>query len=191
MEHKKFKGYGGINDLPDFILGYILGFLPILEAVRTCILSRQWRNLWKSTLTLKFDHTSIQNINIGENIDVAGSVNLFEYGVSIRVTHLLLKEDDIVGIPETDEVKDIKPLNDCVLIKVAEAEQKTAGGLFLTEASKDKPSFGTDAVPVNEAAGLRHEVDDLKKKAAAANTPFDVVKLPRWRRREAYLAIRL
>ncbi|KAF9610907.1 hypothetical protein IFM89_025707 [Coptis chinensis] len=59
------------------------------------------------------------------------------------VTHLLLKEDDIVGIPETDEVKDIKPLNDCVLIKVAEAEQKTAGGLFLTEASKDKPSFGT------------------------------------------------
>ncbi|KAF9621260.1 hypothetical protein IFM89_018477 [Coptis chinensis] len=130
MEHKKFKGYGGINDLPDFILGYILGFLPILEAVMTCILSRQWRNLWKSTPTLKFDHTSIQNINIRENIDVAGSINLFEYGVSIRVTHLLLKEDDIVGIPETDEVKDIKPLNDCVLIKVAEAEQKTTGGLF-------------------------------------------------------------
>ncbi|KAF9607522.1 hypothetical protein IFM89_036884 [Coptis chinensis] len=58
-------------------------------------------------------------------------------------THLLLKEDDIVGILETDEVKDLKPLNDRVLIKVAEAEQKTAGGLFLTEASKDKPSIGT------------------------------------------------
>ncbi|KAF9600316.1 hypothetical protein IFM89_006629 [Coptis chinensis] len=58
-------------------------------------------------------------------------------------THFLLKEDDIVGILETDEVKDLQPLYDRVLIKVAEAEQKTAGGLFLTEASEDKPSIGT------------------------------------------------
>ncbi|KAJ7979212.1 20 kDa chaperonin, chloroplastic [Quillaja saponaria] len=36
-----------------------------------------------------------------------------------------------------------KPLNDRVLIKVAEAEEKTAGGLLLTEATKDKPSIGT------------------------------------------------
>lgn len=57
--------------------------------------------------------------------------------------HLLLKEDDIVGILETDDVKDLKPLNDRVLIKVAEAEEKTAGGLLLTEASKEKPSIGT------------------------------------------------
>ncbi|KAF9616102.1 hypothetical protein IFM89_028568 [Coptis chinensis] len=33
-------------------------------------------------------------------------------------THLLLKEDDIVGILETDEVNDLKPINDRVLIKV-------------------------------------------------------------------------
>lgn len=32
--------------------------------------------------------------------------------------HLILKEDDIVGILETDDVKDLKPLNDRVLIKV-------------------------------------------------------------------------
>ncbi|KAL6974637.1 20 kDa chaperonin, chloroplastic [Sarracenia purpurea var. burkii] len=57
--------------------------------------------------------------------------------------HLILKEDDIVGILETDDVKDLKPLNDRVLIKVTEAEQKTAGGLLLTEASKEKPSIGT------------------------------------------------
>ncbi|KAJ8750649.1 hypothetical protein K2173_015830 [Erythroxylum novogranatense] len=57
--------------------------------------------------------------------------------------HLILKEDDIVGILETDDVKDLKPLNDRVLIKVAEAEEKTAGGLLLTEATKEKPSFGT------------------------------------------------
>ncbi|CAK9159236.1 unnamed protein product [Ilex paraguariensis] len=56
--------------------------------------------------------------------------------------HLILKEDDIVGILDTDDVKDMKPLNDRVLIKVAEAEEKTAGGLFLTEGSKEKPSIG-------------------------------------------------
>lgn len=33
--------------------------------------------------------------------------------------HLILKDDDIVGILETDDVKDLKPLNDRVLIKVS------------------------------------------------------------------------
>jgi hypothetical protein len=32
--------------------------------------------------------------------------------------HLILKEEDIIGILETDDVKDMKPLNDRVLIKV-------------------------------------------------------------------------
>ncbi|CAN6253054.1 unnamed protein product [Urochloa humidicola] len=57
--------------------------------------------------------------------------------------HLVLKEDDVIGILETDDVKDMKPLNDRVLIKVAEAEDKTPGGLLLTETSKEKPSIGT------------------------------------------------
>ncbi|MED6169663.1 20 kDa chaperonin, chloroplastic [Stylosanthes scabra] len=57
--------------------------------------------------------------------------------------HLILKDDDIVGILETDDVKDLKPLNDRVLIQVAQAEDKTAGGLLLTEATKEKPSIGT------------------------------------------------
>ncbi len=33
--------------------------------------------------------------------------------------HLILKEDDIIGVLETDDVKDMKPLNDRVLIKVS------------------------------------------------------------------------
>ncbi|XP_020272374.1 20 kDa chaperonin, chloroplastic-like [Asparagus officinalis] len=66
--------------------------------------------------------------------------------------HLILKEEDVVGVLETEDVKDLKPLNDRVLIRchhihfefqVAEAEQKTAGGLLLTEAAKEKPSIGT------------------------------------------------
>lgn len=57
--------------------------------------------------------------------------------------HIILKEDDIVGILETDDAKDLQPLNDRVLIKVAPAEGKTAGGLLLTDAAKEKPSIGT------------------------------------------------
>ncbi|XP_031090467.1 20 kDa chaperonin, chloroplastic-like [Ipomoea triloba] len=57
--------------------------------------------------------------------------------------HLILKEDDIVGILDTDDVRDLKPLNDRVLIKVAEVEEKTSGGLLLSAASKEKPSIGT------------------------------------------------
>ncbi|XP_027356842.1 20 kDa chaperonin, chloroplastic-like [Abrus precatorius] len=59
--------------------------------------------------------------------------------------HLIVKDDDIVGILETDDIKDLKPLNDRVLIKIAVAEEKTAGGLYLTEATKEKPSIGTVA----------------------------------------------
>ncbi|KAF8084239.1 hypothetical protein N665_0727s0006 [Sinapis alba] len=59
------------------------------------------------------------------------------------VKHLILKEDDIVGLLETEDIKDLKPLNDRVFIKVAEAEEKTAGGLLLTETTKEKPSIGT------------------------------------------------
>ncbi|KAI3967341.1 hypothetical protein MKW92_001911, partial [Papaver armeniacum] len=33
------------------------------------------------------------------------------------VGYLILKEDDIVGILETEDVKDLKPLSDRVLIK--------------------------------------------------------------------------
>jgi len=59
------------------------------------------------------------------------------------VNHLLVKEDDIVGVLDTDDIKDLKPLNDRVLIKVAVAEEKTSGGLLLTESAKEKPSIGT------------------------------------------------
>lgn len=57
--------------------------------------------------------------------------------------HLILKEDDIIGILDTDDVKDLKPLSDRILIKVAEAEEETSGGLLLTQATKEKPSVGT------------------------------------------------
>ncbi|XP_066308939.1 F-box protein At5g03100-like isoform X3 [Miscanthus floridulus] len=45
-------GSGGIESLPDGILEHILGFLPSAEAVRTSVLARRWRHLWKSATGL-------------------------------------------------------------------------------------------------------------------------------------------
>ncbi|XP_027342972.1 F-box protein At1g80960-like [Abrus precatorius] len=44
-----------INNLPDEILCMILSLLPVDEAVRTGILSKRWRSLWKHTSRLDFD----------------------------------------------------------------------------------------------------------------------------------------
>lgn len=57
--------------------------------------------------------------------------------------HLLLKEDDVVGLLSTDDVRDLEPANDRVLIQVTEMESKTAGGVLLTDSAKEKPVIGT------------------------------------------------
>eukprot|EP00879_Flechtneria_rotunda_P006896 GHRR01007242.1.p1 GENE.GHRR01007242.1~~GHRR01007242.1.p1 ORF type:complete len:223 (+),score=68.64 GHRR01007242.1:62-730(+) len=68
-------------------------------------------------------------------------------GTDVQVAgdeHVLLKEEDVIGIlPAGDKIADLKPLGDRVLIKCAEAEKKTAGGVLLASESADKPNFGT------------------------------------------------
>ncbi|RCV08619.1 hypothetical protein SEVIR_1G348100v4 [Setaria viridis] len=90
---------------------------------------------------------TIGDKKVDVSIQVGAQVVYSKYaGTEVELNdynHLVLKEDDIIGILETDDVKDMKPLNDRVLIKVAEAEDKTPGGLLLTETTKEKPSIGT------------------------------------------------
>ncbi|XP_044444468.1 uncharacterized protein [Triticum aestivum] len=42
-----------IGDLPDEIIHHLLSFLPAQEAVRTSVLARRWRHLWKSATGLR------------------------------------------------------------------------------------------------------------------------------------------
>uniref|UniRef100_A0A0E0IZD5 F-box domain-containing protein n=1 Tax=Oryza nivara TaxID=4536 RepID=A0A0E0IZD5_ORYNI len=53
-----------IGDLPDEVLHHVLSFLPAQEAVRTCLLARRWRHLWKSAT----------GVRIGEGETDPGSV---------------------------------------------------------------------------------------------------------------------
>ncbi|KAM0913676.1 hypothetical protein ACQ4PT_012021 [Festuca glaucescens] len=42
-----------IGDLPDHMLQHVISFLPAQAAVRTCMLARRWRHLWRSTSGLR------------------------------------------------------------------------------------------------------------------------------------------
>ncbi|CAM8882144.1 unnamed protein product [Rhodiola kirilowii] len=52
-----------ITKLPDEIIGHILGYLPICDAVRTSVLSRRWRCSWTKTvqLNLYFEEYEMSN----------------------------------------------------------------------------------------------------------------------------------
>lgn len=56
--------------------------------------------------------------------------------------HIILKEDDVIGVLEGEDVSAMQPLQDRLLVRVAEAADQTAGGVYLTEASKDQPTLG-------------------------------------------------
>ncbi|KAK9925063.1 hypothetical protein M0R45_033404 [Rubus argutus] len=48
-----------INELPDCILSSIVSLLRIEDAVGCCMISRQWRDLWKTRSNLEFDIPNI------------------------------------------------------------------------------------------------------------------------------------
>ncbi|XWS18306.1 hypothetical protein CRYUN_Cryun32bG0032600 [Craigia yunnanensis] len=45
-----------ISTLPDFFIQEILSFLPIEDAIKTCVLSQRWKPLWTQIPTLSFVH---------------------------------------------------------------------------------------------------------------------------------------
>uniref|UniRef100_A0ACD5TBV8 Uncharacterized protein n=2 Tax=Avena sativa TaxID=4498 RepID=A0ACD5TBV8_AVESA len=47
------SGVDRIGALPDHMIQHVISFLPAQAAVRTCVLARQWRHLWRSTTGLR------------------------------------------------------------------------------------------------------------------------------------------
>ncbi|KAM0852860.1 hypothetical protein ACQ4PT_051484 [Festuca glaucescens] len=55
METAMDGGEDRIGALPDDLLKYLMSFLLSREAVRTCVLAKRWRTLWKSVPALRID----------------------------------------------------------------------------------------------------------------------------------------
>ena len=63
----------------------------------------------------------------------------------------------------------LKPLNDRVLVKRLESEEKTAGGLFIPDTAKEKPSRG-QVIAVGPG-----KIDDAGKRIPMSVTPGNEV----------------
>lgn len=62
--------------------------------------------------------------------------------------YALIREEDCIGVmpnsrAHADDIPQMRPLGDRVLIKVQETSDETVGGVILTEASKERPLIGT------------------------------------------------
>ena len=53
-----------LSDLPDSLVLHILSFLNCKDAVRTCILSRRWKNLWKQLPSLILRSWDFRNVTV-------------------------------------------------------------------------------------------------------------------------------
>jgi hypothetical protein len=66
-----------LSDLPDHLLLHIFEFMNIKCSIQTCVLSKRWKDLWKSLTNLTFHHSR----------DRSGTYNKF-------VSHILSGRDD-------------------------------------------------------------------------------------------------
>ncbi|EEE60514.1 hypothetical protein OsJ_13832 [Oryza sativa Japonica Group] len=49
------RGDDYLGTLPDYLLHKVMSFLPARQAVQTCVLSRRWRDLWRSMPCIDID----------------------------------------------------------------------------------------------------------------------------------------
>jgi hypothetical protein len=95
-----------IGALPDDVLRYLLSFLPSRNAVRTCVLAKRWRTLWKSVPALRIKDDPEGRHGHEDDDD---TLDEMDHG----------GRDDVVDLKFFDELlrlRDHTPLNVCDII---------------------------------------------------------------------------
>jgi hypothetical protein len=78
-----------LGALPDDVLHHLLAFLPAHDAVRTCVLARRWRDLWRFARGLRIRRPDLERQ--GSREVIVNSVR----AVREFVDHLLLLRGDL------------------------------------------------------------------------------------------------
>ncbi|CAM8884326.1 unnamed protein product [Rhodiola kirilowii] len=85
-----------ITKLPDEIIGHILGYLPICDAVRTSVLSRRWRCSWTKTVQLNLYFIDYEMSN----------ERFFRLVLRVLVSHVGPIHKCVLG-PSEDEIQEV------------------------------------------------------------------------------------
>lgn len=87
-------------------------------------------------------------LNIGDTI-IYSKFGLGATDIELQdEQHILIREDDVIGImpksgAHADDVPELKPIGDRVLLKVEEQGEVTLGGVILPDSAKERPLMGT------------------------------------------------
>ncbi|PRW39161.1 20 kDa chloroplastic-like [Chlorella sorokiniana] len=86
-------------------------------------------------------------------------------------THILIREDDIIGVmpnsnATADDIPQLQPLGDRVLVRVQESADVTMGGVILPDTAKERPLSGTVV-----RVGPGKQGDDGQRKAPKRKAP--------------------
>lgn len=88
--------------------------------------------------------------------------------------YILIREDDVIGVmpranAQADDVPELQPLADRVLIKVEEVADVTLGGVILPDSAKERPLSGT----VVRTGPGKYDKDAEGKRKAMTVAPGD------------------
>jgi hypothetical protein len=102
-----------ISELPDPILSHILSFLPTKLAATTSILSKRWKSVWHSVLTLDFDDETFK--------DFHSLTSFMSSTMSSRDTKLPIHSFTFKCAKESSPY-DLKDLNQYVILAVQQGK---------------------------------------------------------------------
>uniref|UniRef100_A0A0E0Q9L6 Uncharacterized protein n=1 Tax=Oryza rufipogon TaxID=4529 RepID=A0A0E0Q9L6_ORYRU len=101
-----YEGPDRISSLADALLHHILVFLPVVEAIRTCVLSRRWARVWTGLPRLRLDDGAAEAVGSFPAL-VDGVLRRYDARVNLRdltVSAHVGEEEELGGLENDDVV---------------------------------------------------------------------------------------